>query len=90
MITLVAGIRIWELHPQIMLFRPVRRAGGHPEIPLSYILLGRELGWWYEMYDDFYESYENYYDYYENNDNYEIIYILYKDLHTKLYRLYSV
>ncbi len=42
------------------------------------------------MYDDIYESYENHYDYHEAYDNYEIIYILYNDLHTKLYRLYSV
>jgi len=65
-------------------------ADRHPEVSLSHVVLIRESGWWYEMYDDFYESYENYYDYYENYDNYEMIYVLYKELHVKLYRLHSV
>jgi len=42
------------------------------------------------MYDEFYGSYESCYEHYENHDKYEIIYILYKDLHTKLYRLHGV
>lgn len=43
---------------------------------LSNTFLGSELGWWYETYDEFYDSYEINYEYYESDDNYEIIYFI--------------
>ncbi len=64
----------------------------HADIALSSTTLGGELGWWYEIYYDFYDSCEVNYEHYDNHDNYEIVsiflrYYTWKSVHCEMWKL---